>query len=224
MASAEEHVCIACHLSFPRSEYSKNQWSKVESGKCAKCINTSLPPIANKSRSSEETQTTTKKPLITQSIVNIKIVDRDQCDIPGFDGLTCCKDWPQLKKGEPPLTNSSVFNPLIACALGPIPGHSTKNQIEFATEWWSKALPAWPRWVKELQEAGLGKKKDALLSRSKGNPNLLIPKGRGYGTVPHFRGKDQVDSLELVPMVSIEVYACITCMYSQAALERSNNQ
>jgi hypothetical protein len=39
-----------------------------------------------------------------------------------------------------------------------------------------------------------------------------------YGDVPHFKGRAQNDALELSPMTAVEVYACITCLYSLAEL------
>ncbi len=93
-------------------------------------------------------------------------------------------------------------------------------------EWWTLALPSWPRWVAELTAAGVVELKQQLTATARGSPNPLIPKSRGRGTVPHFRGRDQVSALERAPMVAVEVYACIACMYSTAALdlaERTEN-
>ena len=136
-----------------------------------------------------------------------------------------CLDWPQTKGGKPPNAQSAIFNPLLACVFGPIEKHCTEQQLGFAEEWWKEALPAWPRWVAELKAAGVPAMKDQCLRLAKGNPNPLIPKaGNAVGTVPHFRGKDQTEALEKGGMVSVEIYAAITCMYSSAALEEAGKE
>ena len=59
-----------------------------------------------------------------------EILPRPQLDIPGFEGvLSCCMDWPQTKKGGVPCAQSALFNPLLACALGHIPGHCSLQQV-----------------------------------------------------------------------------------------------
>jgi hypothetical protein len=109
---------------------------------------------------------------------------RPQRAVPGFEycSLTCCKDWKQTKRGEPPSAQSAVFNPLIACCLGPIENHSTQQQLDVCNQWWSNVLPAWPRWVQSLQEAGIQKMKNKLINRAKGRPNPLIHRAKGHGT------------------------------------------
>lgn len=227
----KDKLCSICSSLCPRSQFSKTQWSKMNAAKCNECITASNGNSSNMQQASEPSLLDNSNKNIklkkssnpTSSPTKIIIIDREQCEIPGFDGLTCCKDWPQTKKGEPPVANSAVFNPLIGCLFGPISSYSKQEDIDFAIEWWTKALPAWPRWIQELKDAGVNDEKlKFYLSRAKGNPNQLIPKTKGHGTVPHFRGKDQVDILEMAPMVSIELYACVTCMYSQAALECNN--
>lgn len=172
---------------------------------------------------------------------------RPQMDVPGFEGvLSCCIDWPQTKKGGPPGAQSAIFNPLLACALGYIPNHCTKEQVEYAIAWWSAVFPAYPRWVEELRIAGLsldsaeGKKLMSSVTapknkknKSSNNPapsihsnsihsnsnNLIFKLSKDvYGDVPHFKGRAQNDALELSPMTAVEVYACITCLYSLAEL------
>lgn len=109
--------------------------------------------------------------------------------------------------------------PLLACVLGPIEGHATAEELGLAEAWWAEALPAWRRWVAELREAGVPAQRARLLASSKGNPTPLIPRSRGQGTAPHFRGREQGDALEMAPAVAVEVYACVTCLYSAAALD-----
>lgn len=75
-------------------------------------------------------------------------------------------------------------------------------------------MPAWPRWVSELQVAGINDHREALIRQAKGQPNALIFKAKGRGSVPHFNGRMQNAMLELAPMVAVEVYACVTVMYS----------
>ena len=58
---------------------------------------------------------------------------------------------------------------------------------------------------------------EASASGKKGSATPLISKHKGHGTVPHFKGKLQSELLEKDPMVAIEVYACVTCLYSQSA-------
>ena len=92
---------------------------------------------------------------------------RPQMNVLGFEGLTCCTDWPQLKKGEPPNAQSAIFNPLIACALGSIEDHCTAEQLQFAQQWWAAALPAWPRWVAQLRDAGVATWRQELIAQAK---------------------------------------------------------
>jgi hypothetical protein len=106
--------------------------------------------------------------------------------------------------------------------------------------WWTEVFPAFPRWVQQLQEAGLTRDSPdgfrllssvTLPKKKKGNNNnnnnsnnfnnsnnliFKLPKDI-YGEVPHFKGKAQNEALELAPMVAIEVYACVTSMYSMGA-------
>merc|ERR1712217_789854 len=160
-----------------------------------------------------------------KEVTEVTLVERPQREVPGFDGsLTCCSDWPQTKKGNVPGAQSAIFNPLLACVIGPIEGHCTVEQLEFANAWWTAALPAWPRWVSLLRSAGVCDRRDALLRGHKGQPNPLIYKANGHGTVPHFNGKAQNEILELEPAVAVEVYACVACMYSTKALEASARQ
>jgi hypothetical protein len=206
-------VCSLCNIELEKKFFSKTQLRKKTGKKCTKFI--AIAPSSSSAFSS------TKQASKTRSSTVVKIVPRPQRDIPGFEGvLTCCTDWPQTKRGEPPSAQSAVFNPLLACCLGPIEGHSTQEQLDQAFAWWSAALPAWGRWVNSLQVAGVVDTKSKLLARAKGRPNPLIHKARGHGTVPHFRGRDQSEALELDAMVAIEVYQCVATMYSTAALER----
>lgn len=197
--------CRQCKTSFPRSAYSKNQWRRGEgSGRCRTCC-------GNSGSSSQHKKDT--PPTI------IDTAPRPQIHVPGFDGkLTVCSDWPQTKKGRPPGAQSAIFNPLLAAVLGPIAGHCSTEQLLLANAWWTAALPAWPRWVKQLRAAKVLELRSTLLKGAKGTPNPLIHKARGRGTVPHFRGRAQNNALEMVPMVAIEVYACVTCLYSKKAM------
>ena len=103
--------------------------------------------------------------------------------------------------------------------LGPIDGHCTHEQLAQAGEWWAAALPAWPRWIATLSAAGVPSLRALLLSAAKGTPTALIPKHKGHGTVPHFRGRAQNEALERDGMVATEVYACVFALYSAAALD-----
>ena len=142
---------------------------------------------------------------------------------------------------------------VLCCAHGYISHLSSAlllSQVEYATFWWTAVFPAFPRWVEELQAAGLtrdsadgrrllasvttpspspspannnnnNKNKNKNKNKhSNSNSNNLIfkyPKDV-YGEVPHFKGKAQNAALELSPMVAVEVYACVTCLYSMATL------
>merc|ERR1712037_383333 len=81
------------------------------------------------------------------------------------------------------------------------------------------ALPAWPRWIAALRAAGVCERRAELLAGCKGQPNPLIHKARGRGTVPHFNGRAQNDILEMEATVAVEVYACVACLYSSSALD-----
>ena len=144
---------------------------------------------------------------------------RPQMDIPGFEGrLTCCTDWPQTKRGEPPNAQSLVFSPLLACVLGSsdIEDFCTSSQLEQASRWWTEALPAWPSWVRRLRGVVSVEMREKMLRNIKGRPTYLIPKKKDSGRAPHFKGKIQREALEMDAMVSIEVDACVMCMYTQA--------
>ena len=52
-------------------------------------------------------------------------------------------------------------------------------------------------------------------------PNALIPKTKGRGTVPHFNGRVQEEILEGAPATAVEIYACVTCLYSAAAMDET---
>ena len=213
--TATLHVCTMCHLNLPRSEYSKTQWKKKQK-KCSICA---------KKRNTNNTTNTSPTSKETKAKTPVLLTERPQRSIPGFEGLlTCCTDFPQTKRGQPPNAQSAVFNPLIACCLGPLEGYSTQTQLDFAFAWWSKVLPAWPRWVETLRNAGICTQKSKLLQRAKGKPNPLIHKAKGHGTVPHFRGTDQIQALELDMMCSIEIYACVQCLYSSVALDKMQKE
>ena len=57
---------------------------------------------------------------------------------------------------------------------------------------------------------------EKMMRNIKGHPTYLIPKKKDSGRAPHFKGKIQREALEMDAMVSIEVYACVMCMYTQA--------
>jgi len=97
--------------------------------------------------------------------------------------------------------------PLLACVLGPIEGYCTADDLKLAAEWWTAALPAWGRWVSELNAAGLPACRGRILASTKGRPSPLIPRFQGCGTFPHVKGREQVEALELSPAIATEVYA-----------------
>lgn len=226
--------CGLCGVAKPRFEYSKRQW-KIGAGgksrKCAACCGNDNSSHRKEGHSSEsqpsEAQHTgtgtgrTKggRKLQRQQLCTAQLRERPLMEVPGFDGLLlCCTDWPQTKRGAPPSAQSAIFVPLIACVIGPIENYCTAAQLDFATRWWTAALPSWPKWIDQLREAGALDWRERLLKRAKGQKNSLIHKAKGCGHAPHFNGKVQVQVLELAPMVAIEVYACVTCMYSQSAV------
>eukprot|EP00603_Paraphysomonas_imperforata_P010782 CAMPEP_0114485964 /NCGR_PEP_ID=MMETSP0104-20121206/20224_1 /TAXON_ID=37642 ORGANISM="Paraphysomonas imperforata, Strain PA2" /NCGR_SAMPLE_ID=MMETSP0104 /ASSEMBLY_ACC=CAM_ASM_000202 /LENGTH=278 /DNA_ID=CAMNT_0001662107 /DNA_START=292 /DNA_END=1128 /DNA_ORIENTATION=+ len=56
------------------------------------------------------------------------------------------------------------------------------------------------------------------VSRPSNTNNLIFKHSKEiYGDVPHFKGRAQNNALELSPMTAVEVYACVTCVYSLAA-------
>ncbi|KAL7574734.1 hypothetical protein ACA910_017298 [Epithemia clementina (nom. ined.)] len=95
----------------------------------------------------------------------ISLEPQPQHAVPGLPGLTVCYNWlpPHtrhinnniiINDGQPPKTQSLIFKPLLACALGqPWPGFYTAKQLDMAMIWWTNALPAWPRWKQQLQSA-----------------------------------------------------------------------
>jgi hypothetical protein len=179
--------CSQCNKHHERAHYSKTQWKKRDQRKCTTCTQQqNHPPGHRPTGKSGKTPPQSSSPkTITPTV--LKLNARPQRNVPGFEGtLTCCTDWKQTKKGEPPSAQSAVFNPLLACAFGPIANHSTQQQLDTAMQWWALALPAFPRWVVALQKAGVQLKKQKMLARAKGRPNPLIHKAKGHGTVVSF--------------------------------------
>lgn len=63
-----------------------------------------------------------------------------------------------------------------------------------------------------------GRKSDSSGSGNSNANNLIFCHDKDlYGEVPHFKGQAQNAALELAPMVAIEVYACVTCLYTTAS-------
>eukprot|EP00038_Savillea_parva_P012793 m.207001 g.207001 ORF g.207001 m.207001 type:complete len:258 (+) comp23537_c0_seq1:89-862(+) len=192
--------CGECGFTAPRLGYSKKQWAKAN-GMCNVCAQAIQDARDEEEHSGPPTEVTlTPRPLM---------------GVPGFEGqLSVCRDWPQTKKGRVPGTQSAVFVPLIACVLGPIEGYFSSTDLALAMEWWSLALPAWPRWVKALQDAGLPARRDTLLKSAKGPATPLIFRAKGRGKVPHIKGKEQTSAIEMDMTVALEVYACCQVLYS----------
>ena len=209
--------CAGCRKQVNRSEFSKNQLKKGNGAKCKQCVGGSSNTSDRPSTSIQE-QSTEPTPVI--------LSPRPQRAVPGFDGLTVCRDWPQTKNGRPPNAQSLIFNPLLACSLGqPIDGHCTEQQLNLAVQWWSLALPSWPQWMEALRIVlATEDLRERLFRTAKGRPNALIPKTKGRGTAPHFNGRLQEEILELAPTTALEVYASVTCLYSAAALDETEGQ
>ena len=222
-AVASSRKCVYCDRLQLEEKYSKTQWRKGIGGRCRDCVQGGSLGTARVERSNDHSNNASsgeqRRNPNTEPKPTICFNQRPQMPVPGFeDSLTVCTDWPQTKRGEPPAAQSAIFMPLLACAIGPIEGHCTSDQLAAAMEWWSLALPAWPRWVSTLRAAGVGPEQKAkLVAQAKGRPCLLIHKAKGVGTVPHFKGKIQVALLESDPGIATEVYACVATMYSQAA-------
>ncbi|CAB9503525.1 expressed unknown protein [Seminavis robusta] len=215
----EQRDCAECNKPLPRSQYSKNQWRKGPGGRCSNCVNSGSNNQKVNNDGNHLKQIQQQRKQYSGPPTPLSLDPRPQMDVPGFEGaLTVCTDWPQTRKGEPPAAQSAVFMPLLACVIGPVEGHCNAEQLEVAQQWWALALPAWPRWVESLRQAGVAAQREQLIKAAKGHPNPLIHNAKGHGTIPHFKGKMQVDALEKDPMVALEVYACVTCLYSQAAL------
>ena len=217
-------VCIICRQSKKRNEYSSTQLKKGNAGsKCKSCImsnqsnrNNLKSSSTNSNSNKNNNDNPTTKPLIVKP--------RPQMPVPGFEEtLTCCTDWPQTKKGEPPSAQSLVFMPLFAIIHGPLPNYCNELQLSNALNWWTAALPAFPSWIDRLIQAGVKRELLKIVSKKqdlKGRPNALIPKikGGGHGSFPHIKGKVQTRLLEMDIMVSIEIYQAVACMYSQKKL------
>ena len=223
-------VCIICRQSKKRNEYSSTQWKKGNAGsKCKSCImsnqsnrNNLKSSSSNSNSNKNNNDNPTTKPLIVKR--------RPQMPVPGFEEtLTCCTDWPQTKKGEPPSAQSLVFMPLFAIIHGPLPNYCNELQLSNALNWWTAALPAFPSWIDRLIQAGVKRELLKIVSKKqdlKGRPSALIPKikGGGHGSFPHIKGKVQTRLLEMDIMVSIEIYQAVACMYSQKKLSEEGAQ
>lgn len=210
-------VCSVCQKAKARKEYSKNQWKKGEAlSKCVICIDSSCGESQYTEKQQEQRSVGTtgisKDPRPQKAVGFGGLTE-------GQEQLTVCSDWPKTKSGQPPGAQSAIFMPLLACAMGEaLQGHYTKDQLDQAQLWWTAALPPWPRWVQSLRKAGVQTRyKEFLWSSSsiKGNPNPLIHKAKGHGTVPHLKGKLQRELLELDPTVAWELDACIHGLYTE---------
>ena len=212
-----QRSCCLCNVAQPRAAFSKRQWKRKHNdgtvaSKCKTCCGDAGSAVGTTNDVSASARAKRKGTNAVTETVTIPI--RPQISVPAFDGLTCCSDWPKTKNGKVPNAQSTVFVPLIACAIGPIGGYCTAKQLEVAMRWWTAALPAWPQWVQELRNNAALDQRSRLIQRAKGTPNSLIPKKKRVGKVPHFKGTDQVAFLESVPLVAAQVDACIMCMYS----------
>ncbi|KAL3923437.1 MAG: hypothetical protein SGILL_001660 [Bacillariaceae sp.] len=242
---SEERQCIQCAKALPRAQYSKSQWKKGPgNGRCSTCVGgegNGNVAAATKKKSflSKAQQQSKPKPKPQQASPGPSptmaaspkpgtalshFLARPQIAVPGFENLTVCSDWPQTIRGEPPAAQSAIFMPLLACVIGSVEGYCTPAQLEIARQWWTFALPAWPRWIEALKKAGVAKSRLRLLKSARGQPNALIPKVKGnHGTIPHVWGKLQSEALEQDPVVAIEVYACVTLLYSKSAIGGKHN-
>ena len=211
----EYRACSVCNENRARNEYSKNQWKKGYcASKCSACI---IGSSNDTSRCGAQQESQQQQPVTATAP---SLGPRPQKTVGCLEGLTVCSDWPKTKSGQPPGAQSAVFMPLLACTMGePIEGHYTAEQLQKAQLWWTAVLPSWPRWIQALRDAGVQTRcAELFLSSSssiKGNPNPLIHKAKGHGTVPHLKGKIQRDLLELDPNVSWELDACINCLYTE---------
>ena len=220
-------LCCGCGADLDTSAFSKTQLQKGPIARCKPCVLAEVPGGPSRvqrvtearpgdSPSRTEISLNPRPAAGPPSRTEVSLNPRPLACVPGFEALFFATDWPRNKKGEPPQAQSAIFNPLLACVIGPIDGHCSADQLAFAQQWWTLALPAWSDWVARLTAAGVLARRDQLLRGSKGGPNQLIPKARGHGTVPHFNGRSQNAALEAEPMVAIEVYACTACLYLPA--------
>ena len=224
-------VCIICRQSKKRNEYSSTQWKKGNAGsKCKSCIMSNQSNKNNLKSSSTNSNSNNKNNNDNPTTKPLIVKRRPQMPVPGFEEtLTCCTDWPQTKKGEPPSAQSLVFMPLFAIIHGPLPNYCNELQLSNALNWWTAALPAFPSWIDRLIQAGVKRELLKIVSKKqdlKGRPNALIPKikGGGHGSFPHIKGKVQTRLLEMDIMVSIEIYQAVACMYSQKKLSEEGAQ
>lgn len=216
--------CCVCGLAKSRSQYSATQWKKSKLlSKCKTCISRKGKVGLARQCDPKKSQPSKTADFLHSQSQSVRqdfvVAQRPQMPVPGFDSLTCCTDWPQTKRGEPPQAQSLVFMPLLAIIHGPLDGFCNDVQISNALRWWSAALPAFPSWLERLLKAGAKERLQTIVGQKNkvGRPNTLIPKlcGDEYGTFPHIKGKIQNRILEMDVMVSIEIYQAVACMYSQ---------
>ena len=192
----ESRCCVDCSIPAPRSSYSRKQWSKGPGGRCIQCVQ------RQQDGSSTGSVAASVEPAESAAPTALRLDSRPQRAVPGFKGLlTVARDWPQTKRGSPPGSQSAIFNPLLACVIGPVEGHCTAAQLAAAAAWWARALPAWPRWVAELAASGVAACRTALLASAKGQPNPLIFKTRGHGTAPHFKVRPSAATAPRSPLL-----------------------
>lgn len=130
-------------------------------------------------------------------------------DVPGFEDQDVrIKVW----KNKVPKTQSWCFVPLIASALGELPGFrferkgkyqfSTPEQIEEAQLFWRNTFNHWDLWVESLRE-GIMRKFGEVgqcnifhVRNVNWTTTMVFSKPREYGILPHPSGKWQEDLID----------------------------
>jgi hypothetical protein len=228
----DKRKCFECFRALPKNQYSKNQWRKAQGqAKCLLCTGAGngIGILKGIHQGQNQPARSIVQPLHKHRVMPLPVEPKTEVKasflkvrplkvVPGYEEqkLTVCADWPKVRK---PLAQSAIFMPLLACVIGPVKGQCTQEQLDDAMKWWTCALPAWPRWVAALKNAGVPRQRSFLLRTSNWEPTPLIPLmavhgGKHPGSVPHFRGSSQIKALERDQAVAWEIYACVTCLYS----------
>eukprot|EP00957_Ditylum_brightwellii_P129048 9844131-Ditylum_brightwellii.AAC.1 len=204
--------CTNCNEIKQNAGFSKSQLRKTNRAQCKCCVEQISSSSEQQKQRNNNNDT---KEQTRRSFKKVTIHPRPQNEIPGFEGLlSCCSDWSKTKHKRIPSAQSAIFTPLFAMIVGPIEGCNTAEELKFASQWWTEVFPAWPCWVEQLKQSGLTERCEELIRMAKGQPTSLIPRARGYGTVPHFQGRMQTEAIESSPDEAVELFACISYMYS----------
>ena len=69
--------CSSCHKNLPKSEYSKNQWTKKDSSKCKSCVTGDGSTTINPATATDPTSVPVTKDELFVSIGDVHVAGED---------------------------------------------------------------------------------------------------------------------------------------------------